>query len=174
MKNQKDSIKNTGWDYLVILDACRYDYFEKLYKSYLKGKLSKVESEGTYTGEWLVKTFGDYYPDITYISGTPCINGKGIPLNATTPEWNVYWKATEHFPKTVDVWNFAWSEEMKTVPPAGINEATILLDDDNKKIVHYMQPHEPYLSLKRKTSNILSNSRERAQGRSTKLIEKSS
>lgn len=171
MKNQKDLIEKVDWDYLIILDACRYDYFEELYESYLEGELRKAESEGTYTGEWLFKTFEGHYPDITYISAAPPINGKGIPLNATTPEWNIKWKATEHFPNIVDVWDFAWSKEMKTVPPAGVTETALQLDDGNKKIIHFMQPHEPYLSLNSKVPDLLSNPRKRAQGSTSNLIE---
>ena len=29
------------WDYLIILDACRYDYFQDVYKKYLQGELFK-------------------------------------------------------------------------------------------------------------------------------------
>jgi len=35
------NIMDEKWNYLIILDACRYDYFLNNYKKYLNGKLKK-------------------------------------------------------------------------------------------------------------------------------------
>ena len=40
MEQQKELIHNTKWNLLIILDACRYDYFKEECK--IKGKLKKV------------------------------------------------------------------------------------------------------------------------------------
>lgn len=56
MQKQKNLINERDWDCLVILDACRYDYFEKVYEDYLSGDLRKVLSSGSCTEEWLNKT----------------------------------------------------------------------------------------------------------------------
>lgn len=41
-----------SWDYLIILDACRFDVFEEVYDDFLEGRLRKVESVGSSTPEW--------------------------------------------------------------------------------------------------------------------------
>jgi len=69
---QEDLIWNKSWKYLIILDACRYDYFKRLYKRYLGGWLKKVISPASETREWLMKIFrGKIYLDIVYISANP-------------------------------------------------------------------------------------------------------
>ena len=41
------------WDTLIVLDACRYDFFEKVYRDYLSGTLEKRVSPGSCTEESL-------------------------------------------------------------------------------------------------------------------------
>ena len=41
MKTQE--VTKEDWDYLIILDACRYDDFEELHSKYLEGELEKKE-----------------------------------------------------------------------------------------------------------------------------------
>lgn len=134
------------WDILIILDGCRYDFFEKVYRDYLNGKLEKRRSPGSCTGEWLAKSFPGKY-DITYISANPYINSYGVTLHGCNKKYSYSWKATEHFSKIVDVWSFGWDENLGTVPPKCVNEAYFSSQYDNRTIVHYIQPHPPYLSL---------------------------
>lgn len=144
MKGQ--NLLKEDWDNLIILDGCRYDFFAKVYKDYLDGKLEKRKSPGSCTGEWLVKTFPGSY-DITYISANPYINSYGIPLKKCNPKYSYSWKATEHFRKIIDVWKFGWDENLETVHPERVNKAYLSNQHGNRMIIHYMQPHPPYLSL---------------------------
>ncbi|MDX1522566.1 MAG: hypothetical protein R3264_13140, partial [Anaerolineae bacterium] len=57
------------WDYLIILDACRYDHFVQM--NTLEGQLEKKISRASNTNEWLRKNFTGYYDDIVYVSGNP-------------------------------------------------------------------------------------------------------
>ena len=55
------------WDYLVVLDACRYDFFEDYYRKsdwLQEGNLEKKISRGSMSIEWLNRNFTDYYGDI--------------------------------------------------------------------------------------------------------------
>lgn len=147
MKEQ--NIIEEDWDNLLILDACRYDFFEKVYKDYLPdGKLEKRRSKGSNTPEWLKNNFTARY-DITYISSNAFVNTHGIPLNKLNRRCRYPWKATEHFSKIIDVWHFGWDEILNTVRPEEVNLAYLSNKDkdDNRKIIHYLQPHIPYLSL---------------------------
>jgi hypothetical protein len=142
MINNIIKVMEENWDYLLILDACRYDYFKDVYKKYFSGEFKKGISLGSTTSEWLEKSFPDNYQNIIYISGNPIINSS-LKIEG--------FDAKNHFYKIVDVWNFGWDEKLSTVIPDKINETTlnyILKFHDKKFIVHYLQPHEPYISEK--------------------------
>lgn len=144
---KKQNIMEEYWDTLIILDACRYDFFEKVYKDYLSdGKLEKRRSKGSSTLDWLKNNFTGKY-DITYISASPNVNSYGIPLSRLHNGCSYSWKATEHFSKIIDVWHFGWDENLGTVYPREVNMAYLSNKDDNRKIIHYSQPHAPYLSF---------------------------
>jgi hypothetical protein len=130
---------------LIILDACRYDYFKKVYKKYFKGHLIKKRSVARKTLEWLYKTFPDKYEDLVYVSGNPIINSKMTMFYKRNPI-----NSREKFFKVVDTWDWAWSEEFGTVLPTPINSDFFKFYNkfSNKRFVlHYMQPHMPYVPL---------------------------
>ena len=65
------------WDYLIILDACRYDLLREAYeeKDWLQeGELSKKTSRGSTSIEWLNRNFTDYYDDIVYVSANAFVS----------------------------------------------------------------------------------------------------
>jgi len=139
------------WDYLIVLDACRFDAFESVYRSYVEGDLEKRESSGSATPEWAAKTFqGDH--DITYFSANPFINDLGIPLNEL--EWGASfdsdWTASDHIANVHDVWDEAWDEDAGTVLPGDLNEYVrdnwTEATEGDRTIVHYMQPHAPFIA----------------------------
>jgi len=139
----KIDIMSQDWDYLVVLDACRYDYFERLYEGYLNGKLRKSISPGSSTGEWVDKVFQDRHDDVVYVSANPHINSK-VPVGG--------FDAKKHFHKVIDAWITGWDEKLGTVPPGEVNKVVLKAVHeypDKRIIVHYMQPHAPYLSLGR-------------------------
>ncbi len=76
---QTKLIYENEWDILIILDACRYDYFARVIWNYLKGHLVKVIGLDSHTLPWVKKTFGSkYYDDIVYVSANPFINSKVV------------------------------------------------------------------------------------------------
>lgn len=133
-------IMEEDWDYLIILDACRYDYFASMVGDYFSGRLQEGISLGVSTPVWLEKNFTSYYPDVVYISGNPYCNAKMEVLG---------FDAKQHFYRVVDVWEFGWDEKLGTVPPEKINRAALEAIKgfaEKKFIIHYLQPHAPYLS----------------------------
>jgi len=130
------------WDFLIVLDACRYDYFSEVYGDFFYGKLEKIISAGCSTVEWLKRSFTDYYSDVIYISANPYINSK-VGIEG--------FDAKRHFYRVVDVWDFGWDNELGTVPPREVNRAALkyyLRHPEKRFIIHYLQPHAPYLSAK--------------------------
>jgi len=135
---EKLKVVKEEWDNLIILDACRYDYFKDEYSKYLKGRLNKKNSLGGTTEEWLRKNF-DKKNDIVYISANPFINN----LKRKGQFWS------SNFYKVVSLWNLAWDEELGTVKPERmVKEANKIIKKypSKRKIIHFIQPHTPYIT----------------------------
>ena len=134
-----------GWKVLVVLDACRYDYFEKVYRRFFKGKLEKRTSPTTRSIEWLVETFKGNYQDTIYISANPFVTPKTEAVVT-----GLKFSAKEKFFKVVNVLEDDWDEELQMVTPEAVNRAFLreLKEHPGKRfILHYLQPHYPYVKL---------------------------
>jgi len=137
------SILDLEWDNLLILDACRYDLFNTLVKRLFNKNCQHLRSRGTETPEFLKNTFILYdrnnqkksmLKDIIYITTNPWVDI--ICKNL--------------FFKLVPVWKCYWDEKLGTVHPYYVNKITLRLRSKypNKKfIVHYLQPHNPYIGF---------------------------
>jgi len=133
-------IMDEKWDYLIVLDAFRYDYFEKLNK--IKGQLQARISKGSCTLEWLVENFNGYYNDVIYVSANPFI--ANVEIHG--------FKAYEHFFKVVSVWHSEWDNKTGTVHPERVVNAALKIKKQfpNKRmIIHFIQPHAPYIGKTR-------------------------
>jgi hypothetical protein len=141
---KEKNLLDEDWKVLIVLDACRYDYFEKTYQKYFtNGQLKKAVSPATSTVEWLSKTFNDSY-DLTYISGNPYINSK----TDVSDEFGNTFKASDRFSKIFDVWKFGWNDNLNSVPPSEISKTFLENNGSGRFILHYVQPHVPYISNK--------------------------
>ena len=165
MNKQIDKIRNTNFDTFIIFDACRYDYFEKLYEDYFDGDLEKVWSPASCTPRWIEKAFPDKY-DFTYVSGNPGLSSAGKDVS-----WCRY-DASKHFKKVIDVWDYGWDETLATTPP---NEVTLAAMFEGKKIVHYIQPHFPFIGEHKilRGGNKVNNRRHGGKGAVGRIIEES-
>ena len=138
MRDQRKLIHRWDWDFLIILDACRADVFEDVCG--IRGYYERVRSPAPCTVLWLERTFTGFY-DVVYVSANPFVNSKGrLP--------HVRFDATKHFAEIVDVWDFGWDEANGTVPPKHVNYAVKRLISNGsakKMIIHYIQPHFPYI-----------------------------
>ncbi|WP_200530637.1 hypothetical protein [Halorubrum sp. LN27] len=143
-RNQKDLIHKLIEQeefVLVILDACRFDYFQETYKDYLDGELKKVWSEGSRTPEWIPKTWTEDY-NITYVSGAPYMSDfrKDSLSGNYTP--------SEHFERIKHVWATDWDGKRYTTNPSAITNTALSQISSDKKtrlVIHYLQPHQPYI-----------------------------
>ncbi|EHK01167.1 hypothetical protein HRED_02650 [Candidatus Haloredivivus sp. G17] len=142
---EKQDVNGSNWDYLIVLDACRYDIFQEEYEEFLEGKLKKVKSRGSATPEWLYETFTSRY-SYNYISANPYINGQGLSLDQLVGGCEQEWNATEHFQNIVDSWINDWDEEINTVRPEKLTDTALENLEYSKTIIHYIQPHRPFIS----------------------------
>jgi len=146
--NPPDGVKviEEDWDYLIVLDACRYDVFEEVYDEldWLEGDLSKKTSRGSMSIEWLNRNFTDYYGDTVYLSANTFVSSVDIDPHYGRKEFD----SSEHF---YDVKALYMNDELKegnvTTPESVTKEAIEAADEyPNKRLIlHYMQPHEPYI-----------------------------
>jgi len=146
-KDQKQLVRQGDWDYLIVLDACRYDYFKE--NCDFEGELISVKSPAfervrddiAPTSSWYINIFEDMYEDVFHVSSHPRVNSR-TPVEG--------FKGWEHFGKVYDLWDTEWNEEFGTVMPEDVTERSkefIKENLDKRFILHYMQPHTPYLSL---------------------------
>ena len=147
------------WDNLIILDACRYDMFQKL--NYLKGKLEHRLSRGSCTHEFLKENFeGKSYKDTVYVTSNPLVNYRD-----------------ESFAAVASAWKDGWNEELGTVLPETTAQYADQANEsyqDKRLIVHFVQPHIPFIGERsrwimehdsnREVDNLLSRARHSALG----------
>lgn len=145
-------IPDADWDTLILLDACRYDLFRETVSG-LPGQLSKRTAHESATPGYLDENFaGGEFHDIVYVTSNPYVN-------TNLPEGT--------FHDVVPVWKDGWDEELSVVPPEPMVEATRKAQDEyeaKRFIVHFSQPHVPFIGETRLGERQTSAIRERALG----------
>jgi len=139
---QKSVVKNRGievaeadWDVLVVLDACRYDVYEQ--ECSLPGGVSVVQSRGSHSLEWLTENFRNHtLHDTVYVSANA--------YAPTLPEGVFHW---------VDLFSDEIDEAERAIQPTTVTRHALSASENfpNKRlIIHYMQPHVPFIGQKGK------------------------
>lgn len=135
--NYGDPVYEKEWDLLIVLDACRYDLFQEVVNNYDFLNDGMTNSIGSATEEWMGKNFtSKYYKKISqtvYISGNPHSAEEG----------------TRSFRHIEDVWSHSWDDEVRTTLAEDVTEYAIAAGRElnpERTIVHYMQPHHPFVS----------------------------
>lgn len=126
------SIFDRDWDNLIILDACRYDKFAEI--ATLPGKTRKAISLAGATEEFIRTTFaGVQLYDTVYVSANGWYATLADEIDAELHDYQFV---------ESDWWN-GYSTHPSTMTDRGLETA----DQYPRKrlIVHYMQPHKPYL-----------------------------
>lgn len=138
-ESKPESIFEKGdWDNLIILDACRYDLYEEVNDCSVDRRISL----GSTTSEYIERTFseGDF-SEIVYISANPFFSD--IFLEELLDN-------NDLFASKFDVFKDSWDKEEGTVMPEDVNEAARTvkkLFPHKKLIVHFIQPHYPFIGF---------------------------
>jgi len=157
MKSQRELINNKNWDILLILDACRFDFFKEHYQEIMgkSGTLKKASSPAAWTLGWMIEIFdeGILFDDTIFISANPDVSSRGIEEKIL--DWSKRWKyakikfeARDHFKKIIDVWNFGYDKTLDAVHPQtmiDIIKETVKENPECKIIAKFNQIHDPYL-----------------------------
>lgn len=134
-------VMEQDWDDLIILDACRYPEFEQSCE--LEGELKSVVSKGSTSREWIRKNFvGQEFHDTVYVGGNP-------HMEKFSDE---FYRVKKSYAATGIHENYEIAEG--SVPgwhPEAVYESAIeaIQEYPNKRrIIHFMQPHDPYIGPK--------------------------
>lgn len=128
------------WDALIVLDACRVDLLRSVTDEYdFLGDVDRTWSVGSMSKEWMAKTFTDEYR--TDVRQTAYV---------TANVFSERMLSADRFHELDEVWKYGWDETSDTVPPRAVTDSAIRTARANapeRLIVHYVQPHHPFLCL---------------------------
>lgn len=117
------------WDVLVVLDACRADLMEETVDVDRFDSYSRVTSPGSRTPEWTRENFGGQrMSDTVYVASNGWVS---TVLEDTFHELIEVWRETDGPPR-----------------PGDITEAARAAREeypDKRLLVHYLQPHRPFI-----------------------------
>ena len=132
-------IWDRDWDVLLVLDACRYDAFHQRYADagWYAG-LDAVLSVGSASPEWMDNTFSAEYED--ELARTSYITGNPYSADHVDPD---------RLGHLDEVWRRSWDSDTGTIRPEPLTASAVehyREDRPDRMIVHYMQPHWPYVT----------------------------
>jgi len=132
-----ESIYETEWDLLVILDGCRVDLMREVVGEYsFLGPVGTKYSLGADSTEWIQKNFAneldrERLKNTCYITGNP-----HTELTLIGDELGYL----------DEVWKYGFDYDKGVMPPRPITDRAISVGrstDFGRYVVHYMQPHFP-------------------------------
>ena len=149
------------WDLLVVLDTCRTDALAAVADEYdFLDEREAVWSPGSTSGEWVAHTFDRSYADeiarTAYVTANPHSNAvlrdrllppQYVPAPATWPDWDPVEPGDVGL--LDEVWADARDDRLGVVPPSTVTDRAIAAGreaDPDRLVVHYMQPHAPYIA----------------------------
>jgi hypothetical protein len=135
------NVMDEDWDFLIILDACRYGAFKQVID--IDADLKSVISKGSHSIEFCKKHFKDkQYYDTVYIT----TNGYGARIGEGVLHDLIF---TDISSESADIDVLHSSNDgmaLSTVYQAGLDAVNKY---SNKRIIiHFMQPHDPYFGKK--------------------------
>lgn len=142
--SQLKSIRSESEYLLVVLDACRFDMFEERFHDYFDGDLKPVQSVGHDTFQYAQRAWPDNY-EVTYISGATPINSKEEKYEVEELQ-RLYqgYRPSDHISNIIDAWAYGWDTSIGTCPPEAVTDLA-LQNISDRMVVHYFQPHAPYI-----------------------------
>jgi len=124
-------VMEKDWDNLILLDACRFDYFEN--RNPIPGELQSVTSMGSTSSEFIESNFiGRNLHDTIYVTANPYVE----------------MLSEDVFYSVENLLVDQWQTDPGTVPPDAVRDAAVEANERNpnkRLIIHFMQPHTPYL-----------------------------
>ena len=144
-----EQLRSDGNYLLIVLDACRFDAFWDVFDNDLVGEVEPVASAGRDTFEYLQVIWPGTY-DVPYVSAAVPVNDERIDFDETGVHhlYNGY-QPSDHLARIDDVWKDAWDRSLGACPPEPVLAQALEYRDANSLVVHYQQPHTPYIGEER-------------------------
>jgi hypothetical protein len=158
------NIYEDDWDLLIILDACRVDALREVANEYdFLPEVGSIRSVGSTSIEWMGLTFREQFAE--EIGQTAYINGNTqfekifgeqrtpphIAAAPFGPDFDAYRVVdSDEFYFVDNVYEYGFDEKHGTVMPRTMTDRAITAGrdhDPDRCIVHYMQPHTPYIGV---------------------------
>lgn len=147
-----DYLRQEGDYLLIVLDACRYDYLDKVIDDYFpEAEVKPVFNEARNTFEWGRNVWGDQIWTVPYISGAVPINSMIDEETAKDNDLYQGYVPSNYLVNIVDVWDTGWDDELNVTPPEKVTEAGLDRENSSEMVVHYFQPHAPYIGDEKET-----------------------
>jgi hypothetical protein len=130
------------WDVLVVLDTLRPEALRAVADDYdyLPDEIGTTKSVGEMSRTWLHNNFVDTYPD-----------EKARTAHVTWNAFSDFELEADNWHVLDEVWREVWDDDLGCLPPeamtAHAREAYQDVDAD-RYLVHIMQPHAPYRSIR--------------------------
>jgi len=131
------NVMDREWDVLLVLDACRSDLTRAVADEYEFVSTESVWSVGSSSPEWMWKTFDETYADA--LAGTAYVTGNPFSTEQVDASFLSHLE---------EVWQYGWDDDLGTIPPRPLTDAAIRhyrQRSPDRMIVHYMQPHYPFI-----------------------------
>lgn len=127
-----------NWEHLIIIDACRNDLFKQVCAENSGTEISV----GSSTLEYISKTFSKGgFEDIVYVSGNPHFHSSQFE-NLTGRDLETVFHTVFH------TYESKWDRDYNTVMPESVitdAKTAVKLFPDKRKVIHFMQPHYPFV-----------------------------
>ncbi|WP_277542863.1 alkaline phosphatase family protein [Haloarcula laminariae] len=130
-------IYERDWDVLIVLDGCRLDLMREVAPEFGLSPVDSMVSANTMTKEWMRANFTSDFADEMANTIYVCSN----PYSDTE-------LSQGDFETLDEVWRDQWDDEAGTILPKSVTDRAIVHGrqrETERLIVHYMQPHYPFL-----------------------------
>ena len=170
------NVYERDWDLLVVLDACRVDAMREVADEYdFLPEVDSIRSVGSTSIEWMALTFREQYA--AEIARTAYVNGNAqfdkvfrerrtpphIAAAPVGPGFDAYDVVTpDEFGHVDNVYEYGYDDEHGVVLPRTMTDRAVAVGrerDPDRCVVHYMQPHAPYIGVEGKPAHIFDDLR---------------
>lgn len=139
IEEEPEGLKDKEWDNLIILDACRHDFYEEEF-----GDSDYRITEGSASKEYIKKNFSDQdFKNTVYITANPHLYEDIFSdLTGRRPE--------DVFHTVFNTYEDKWDRQEGTVLPESVVKDAITAEKlfpGKRKIIHFMQPHGPFVGV---------------------------
>jgi hypothetical protein len=137
-KRRGTNIYDRKWDVLVLLDCARIDMVEAIQQKYeFLATVNNHYTPGTSSAEWMETTFTEKYRE-----------QMAETVHVTANPNSAHHLSEDDFLHLEEVWKDGWDPELETISAREVTDRAIALYrklTPNRMIVHYMQPHPPFI-----------------------------